>query len=213
MKSYLLAALSLLLLAGCGVAQPGLGGAPAGAALVAAAKQAPYAEALVTDASAQALKAAIQAYQKAQGSNSTLEDLQAVALRAGADGRTEALVSGVFDMGLRIEATVKAVSGPDGQILSLEDASTRGVKITPLPFKKAPAAELKALEPKLAAALKARWQAELVSIAGGRVLVRPAGTVYRLDAAAKPHGFPIGVQQSIEVQLDGAGVITALESL
>ncbi|MGE5708446.1 MAG: hypothetical protein ACM3YO_08945 [Bacteroidota bacterium] len=97
-------------------------------------------------------------------------------------------------------------------VVDLTESAPQNANVLPLPFKKAPASDLKSLRPKLASYLKAKWDAELSSLQSGTVLARANGNVYRLNVALKSGGFPLPLDQHLEVRLDGPGNVIAVEN-
>jgi hypothetical protein len=212
MKKTMVALVAILTLAGCGI-QPATPTVSARVGVESlAVKKASYTELLVTDAASQQLLTAVQTYQREHKWAMTLDSLKAIASRPLASGQAY-LLTGIYQGDLAVEGTAKVTTDAAGKILTVEDGSTSGVSIAKLPFKAATKADLRSLEPKLAAYLKDAWKAELEVLLRGQVLERDGATIYRLDAAVKTKTFPVAFEQMLEARVDGQGRIVALAGI
>lgn len=210
MKHFVLALMLVAISTGCGVAPstaPTLGAASM--RLSARNTAIAFQECLATDEAIQDLEDALRLYMVSKAWKSTLKNAGTVAVRA-VDGEAEYLVTGVFEAGSEYEATVLAKVDRSKNVVDLTESAPQNV--VPLPFKKAPANDLKSLRPKLASYLKAKWDAELASLQSGTVLARANGNVYRLNVALKSGGFPLPLDQHLEVRLDQTGNVIAVEN-
>lgn len=207
-----LAALFVAFSTGCGVAPsaaPTLGSSSD--RLSARNSTVAFQECLATDETILELEDSMRLYMATKAWKSTLKNTGTVASRS-VNGGTEYLVTGVFEAGSQYEATVLAKVDRSKNLVDLKEACSQSANVLPLPFKKASATELKSLHPKLASYLKAKWDAELASLQSGTVLARTSGNVYRLNVALKSGGFPLPLDQHLEVRLNEQGTVVAVEN-